>query len=173
VTEGLEAGSEEQAPPRQQTLGELLLGLPPPAPAQSHLSDAGLVLDHASAITAAAAGGGGERQQQQEQEGDAQQRETGSDGSGGEQEMSVLEVLRRLQEQRQQQSASTADGTTADGAAAGAAGEGADGAEAAGAPGGGADGGGNAALPGPGSLEALQQELLHSNRAELEAMLIR
>lgn len=44
VAEGLGADTEQQ--PRRQTLGELLLGLPPPQPTPSHLSDAGLVLDH-------------------------------------------------------------------------------------------------------------------------------
>jgi len=53
VSEGLEADTPQQ--PRQQTLGELLLGLPPPQQAQSHLSDAGLVLDHEPVPPAAAA----------------------------------------------------------------------------------------------------------------------
>lgn len=52
VTEGLEADAEPQ--PRQQTLGELLLGLPPPQATPSHLSDAGLVLDHPPQPLAAA-----------------------------------------------------------------------------------------------------------------------
>lgn len=76
LTEGLEAGEPQQ---RQQTLGELLLGLPPPAPAQSHLSDAGLVLDHqpvpaaaAAAVAAmAAAEVSGAAAQQQQQGGEA------------------------------------------------------------------------------------------------------
>lgn len=77
LTEGLEAGEPQ---PRQQTLGELLLGLPPPAPAQSHLSDAGLVLDHqpvpaaaAAAVAAMAAAelSGAAAQQQQQQGGEA------------------------------------------------------------------------------------------------------
>lgn len=53
VSEGLEADAPQQ--PRQQTLGELLLGLPPPQQAPSHLSDAGLVLDHLPVPPAAAA----------------------------------------------------------------------------------------------------------------------
>jgi hypothetical protein len=53
VSEGFDATDEPQ--PRQQTLGELLLGLPPPEPWQSHLSDAGLVLDHDPVPAAAAA----------------------------------------------------------------------------------------------------------------------
>jgi len=53
VAEGLEADAPQQ--PRQQTLGELLLGLPPPQQAPSHLSDAGLVLDQPVPPAAAAA----------------------------------------------------------------------------------------------------------------------
>lgn len=53
VAEALEADEPQQS--RQQTLGELLLGLPPPQPVQSHLSDAGLVLDHQPVPAAAAA----------------------------------------------------------------------------------------------------------------------
>eukprot|EP00878_Enallax_costatus_P002103 GHUV01002270.1.p1 GENE.GHUV01002270.1~~GHUV01002270.1.p1 ORF type:complete len:347 (+),score=121.21 GHUV01002270.1:142-1182(+) len=42
----LAGDTEEPAAARLQTLGELLLGLPPPQESSSHLSDAGLVLQH-------------------------------------------------------------------------------------------------------------------------------
>lgn len=97
VSEGLEAADEPQ--PRQQTLGELLLGLPPPQPTQSHLSDAGLVLDHqpvpaaaAAAVAAmAAAAAPGQQPAPAESPQDQQQQQA--------------------QEQQQEQEAEEADGT--------------------------------------------------------------
>jgi hypothetical protein len=93
--EGLGAEDAQQRQ-RQQTLGELLLGLPPPQPTPSHLSDAGLVLDHA--VQAAAAGAAlqplqvadpalAAHGQQQQQEGSA------GEPAGGQQQQQQEEQL--------------------------------------------------------------------------------
>jgi hypothetical protein len=109
VSEGLEAADEPQ--PRQQTLGELLLGLPPPQPTQSHLSDAGLVLDHepvpaaaAAAVAAMAAAAAAGQQpadtpQDQQQQQQQQEQQQGQDGEGAaEQQQDPEAVAAMLQE---------------------------------------------------------------------------
>lgn len=124
MNEGLNADSADEQP-RQQTLGELLLGLPPPQASVSHLSDAGLVLDDppqpSPAVAAAAAALQQQQQQQQERSQDQQQ-------------------------QQQQQSRGEGDPAAAD-------------------------------EEQPESIAAMLQETLlqgnGSNRAELEAMLLR
>ncbi|WIA22749.1 hypothetical protein OEZ86_009706 [Tetradesmus obliquus] len=92
----------EQSSSRQQTLGELLLGLPPPQESASHLSDAGLVLD-APVPTL---------QQQQQQQ---QQPEQAAEAD---QVPTVDELLQRLQQHNaqdhstEQQSTQQQQGTT-------------------------------------------------------------
>jgi hypothetical protein len=138
VSEGL--GTDAEPQPRQQTLGELLLGLPPPAAAaqQSHLSDAGLVLDHepypAPSAAAAAAAARQLLGQPPAAEEQPQQQQARSEQQGQQQQQEG-------QQQQQQEGQGTAE------------------------------------EPDQESIAAMLQESLlqagGSNRAELEAMLLR